>query len=106
MKFLLVLLVAPLIALALLYFIFPGRLVAFGRWLLRRRGGLVERRVTVDGRVWPYLAGGDPAKPTLLLVHRFAGDKDNWQMLAAHLRGSPVLAPHLPALGAKETKPP
>src|SRR3546814_4711229 len=82
MKFLLVLLVAPLSALALLYFIFPGRLVAFGRWLLRRRGGLVERRVTVDGRVWPYLEGGDPAKPTLLLVHGFAGDKDNWPMLA------------------------
>ena len=105
MKFLLVLLVAPLIALALLYFIFPGRLVAFGRWLLRRRGGLVERRVTVDGRVWPYLEGGDPAKPTLLLVHGFAGDKDNWPMLAAHLRGYHVIAPDLPGFGENERNP-
>ena len=55
MKILLVLVFAPLIALALLYYLFPGRLVAFGRWLLRRRGGLVPKRVTVDGRAWPYL---------------------------------------------------
>src|SRR3546814_20112403 len=105
MKFLLVLLVAPLIALALLYFIFPGRLVAFGRWLLRRRGGLVERRVTVDGRVWPYLEGGDPAKPTLLLVHGFAGGKDNWPMIAAHLRGYQVNAPDLPGLRETDLNP-
>ena len=39
MKFLLTLITAPLIALALFYFVFPGRLVALGRWLLRKRGG-------------------------------------------------------------------
>src|SRR3546814_6053443 len=92
MKFLRVLLVAPRIALALTYFIFPGRLVAFGRWLLRRRAGLVQKSVMVDGRAWPYLEGGDPAKPTLVLVHGFAGDKDNWPMLAAHLRAYHVIA--------------
>src|SRR3546814_8648647 len=105
MKFLLVLLVAPLIALALTYFIFPGRLVAFGRWLLRRRAGLVQKSVMVDGRAWPYLEGGDPAKPTLVLVHGFAGDKDNWPMLAAHLRAYHVIAPDLPGFGENERNP-
>ncbi|HMO77107.1 MAG TPA: alpha/beta fold hydrolase [Sphingopyxis sp.] len=106
MKFLLILLTAPLIALVLIYFLFPGRLVSFGRWALRKRGGMVQKSVTVDGRVWPYLEGGDPAKPTLLLVHGFAGDKDNWSFLAPYLtRDYHVVAPDLPGFGENERNP-
>ncbi len=106
MKILLVLVFAPLIALALLYYLFPGRLVAFGRWLLRRRGGLVPKSVTVDGRAWPYLEGGDPGKPLLLFVHGFAGDKDNWSMIAPYLtRDYHVIAPDLPGFGENERNP-
>lgn len=106
MKTLLILLFAPLIALALLYFVFPGRLVAIGRTLLRRRGRMVQKNVTVDGRNWPYLEGGDPAKPLLLLVHGFAGDKDNWSMIAPYLtRDYHVIAPDLPGFGENERNP-
>ncbi|PQM26430.1 alpha/beta hydrolase [Sphingopyxis lindanitolerans] len=106
MKILLTLLVAPLIALALLYFVFPGRLVALGRWLLRRRGGTVQKSVTVEGRAWPYLEGGDPAKPTLLLVHGFSGDKDNWSFLAPYMtRDYRIIAPDLPGFGENERNP-
>lgn len=103
MKIILVLLFAPLISLALLYFLFPARLVAFGRGLLRRRGGMVQKIVRVDGRDWPYLEGGDPAKPALLLVHGFGGDKDNWSMIAPYLtRDYHVIAPDLPGFGENE----
>lgn len=106
MKILLILVFAPLIALALLYFLFPGRLVALGRWLLRRRGGTVQKSVTVEGRAWPYLEGGDPAKPTLLLVHGFSGDKDNWSFLAPYMtRDYHVVAPDLPGFGENERNP-
>ncbi|MBL0898391.1 MAG: alpha/beta fold hydrolase [Reyranella sp.] len=105
MRILLILIFAPLIALTLMYFIFPGRLVAIGRWLLRKRGGTVQKSVTVDGRSWPYLEGGDPAKPTLLLVHGFSGDKDNWSMIAPHLRDYHVVAPDLPGFGENERNP-
>src|SRR3546814_60642 len=106
MKILLTLLVAPLIALALLYFVFPGSLVALGRWLLRRRGGTVQKSVTVEGRAWPYLEGGDPAKPTLLLVHGFSGDKDNWSFLAPYMtRDYRIIAPDLPGFGENERNP-
>ena len=106
MKILLILLFAPLIALALLYFVFPGRLVALGRALLRQRGRMVQKSVTVDGRSWPYLEGGDPAKPLLLLVHGFAGGKDNWSMIAPHLtRDYHVIAPDLPGFGENERNP-
>ena len=106
MKFFLILITAPLIALALLYFLFPGRLVALGRWLLRKRGGTVRKSVTIDGRVWPYLEGGDPSKPTLLLVHGFSGDKDNWSFLAPYLtRDYHVIVPDLPGFGENERNP-
>ncbi len=106
MRILLVLIFAPLIALTLMYFIFPGRLVAIARWLLRKRGGTVQKSVTVEGRAWPYLEGGDPAKPTLLLVHGFAGDKDNWSMIAPYLtRDYHVIAPDLPGFGENERNP-
>lgn len=106
MKFLLILLFAPLIALVLMYFVFPGRLVASGRWLLRKRGGTVQKSVIVEGRAWPYLEGGDPAKPTLLLVHGFSGDKDNWSFLAPYLtRDYHIIAPDLPGFGENERNP-
>ena len=105
-KFLLILLFAPLIALVLMYFVFPGRLVASGRWLLRKRGGTVQKSVVVEGRAWPYLEGGDPAKPTLLLVHGFSGDKDNWSFLAPYLtRDYHIIAPDLPGFGENERNP-
>ena len=106
MRILLILIFAPLIALILIYFIFPGRLVAIGRALLRRRGGMVQKSVAVDGRIWPYLEGGDPAKPLLLLVHGFAGDKDNWSMIAPYLTCDyHVVAPDLPGFGENERNP-
>jgi pimeloyl-ACP methyl ester carboxylesterase len=106
MKIFLILLFAPLIALALMYFVFPGRLVALGRALLRQRGRMVQKSVIVDGRSWPYLEGGDTAKPLLLLVHGFAGDKDNWSMIAPYLtRDYHVIAPDLPGFGENERNP-
>ena len=106
MKLLLILFLAPLIALALLYFLFPEGLVGIGRALLRKRGGTVQKSVRVDGRDWPYLEGGDPAKPLLLLVHGFGGDKDNWSMIAPYLtRDYHVIAPDLPGFGENERNP-
>lgn len=106
MKILLIFLFAPLIAFALLYYFFPAQLVALGRSMLRKRGRTVQKSVTVDGRAWPYLEGGDPSKPSLLLVHGFAGDKDNWSMIAPYLtRDYHVIAPDLPGFGENERNP-
>ena len=106
MKILLVLIFAPLIALALLYFVFPGRLVALMRGLMRRRGRLVQKSVTVDGRVWPYLEGGDPSKPVLVMVHGFGADKDHWSFYAPWMtRDYRLIAPDLPGFGDNDRDP-
>lgn len=106
MKLLLILIAAPLIALAILYFAFPERLVALMRALVRRRGRLVRKSITVEGRTWPYLEGGDPSKPALVMVHGFGGDKDNWSFYAAGLtRDYRLIAPDLPGFGENDRDP-
>ena len=67
---------------------------------------MVQKSIVVDGRNWPYLEGGDASKPLLLLVHGFAGDKDNWSMIAPYLtRDYHVIAPDLPGFGENERNP-
>src|SRR3546814_17114874 len=101
-----VLLFAPLIAFVLLYFLFPGRLVALMRSLVRRRGRLVRKSIAVDGRVWPYLEGGDPSKPALVMVHGFGADKDHWSFYARLMtRDYRLIAPDLPGFGENDRDP-
>lgn len=103
MKILLALILAPLITLALLYFLFPEQLVQLMRWLMRRRARLVRKTITVDGRIWPYLEGGDPSKPTLVMVHGFGADKDNWTFYAPWMtRDYRLIAPDLPGFGEND----
>lgn len=103
MKILLTILLAFIIALALLYLFFPERIVAFVRWMARRRAGLTQKSVTVDGRVWPYLEGGDPSKPTLVMVHGFGADKDHWSFYAPWMtRDYRLIAPDLPGFGQND----
>lgn len=103
MKILLILLFAPLIALALLYFLFPEQLVQLMRWLMRRRARLVRKTVTVDGRSWPYLEGGDPEKPVLVMVHGFGADKDHWTFYAPWMtKDYRLIAPDLPGFGEND----
>ena len=64
----------------------------------RKRAGLEEKRVSVDGHDVVYLEGGngDP----LLLIHGFGANKDNWlpiaPLLAPHFR---LILPDLPGFG-------
>lgn len=103
MKILLVLIFALLITLALLYFLFPELLVLLMRWLMRKRARLVRKTVTVDGRVWPYLEGGDRSKPTLVMVHGFGADKDHWTFYAPRLtKDYHLIAPDLPGFGEND----
>lgn len=103
MKILLVLIFAPLVTLALLYFLFPEQLVQLMRWLMRRRARVARKTVTVDGRVWPYLEGGDRSKPTLVMVHGFGADKDHWTFYAPWLtKDYHLIAPDLPGFGEND----
>ncbi len=76
----------------------PGPMTQLGLWAERSISGLTLCHATVDGFDIPYLEGG--SGPALLLIHGFAGDKDNFtriaRFLTPHYR---VIIPDLPGFG-------
>ena len=69
------------------------------RW--RRKGKEEELSVTI-GRQHVWYRAGQGKGPTVLLLHGFAGDKEQWSQVARLLgdKGYHVVAPDLPGLGS------
>jgi abhydrolase domain-containing protein 6 len=66
----------------------------------RAMSGLDRKEVSVDGESWVYLeANAGEGKPTVLLLHGFAAEKDNWVRMARGLEGYHIIAPDLPGHG-------
>jgi pimeloyl-ACP methyl ester carboxylesterase len=83
---------------SIVYFFFPAPLVDFSRQQERNAAGLLEHSVTVSGHRMPYLEGGQGE--TILLLHGFSADKDNWTRFARYLTANyHVIAPDLPGFG-------
>lgn len=78
--------------------LWPEHAFRLGARAERALAGLVTRSTVVDGLSMPYLEGGR-GEP-LLLIHGFAGDKDNFtrcaRFLTPHYR---VIIPDLPGFG-------
>jgi pimeloyl-ACP methyl ester carboxylesterase len=103
MNFFILVLISAAVFLTLLYFFFPEQIVQLLRWLMRKRARVERKTVTVDGRTWPYLEGGDPTKPTLVMVHGFGADKDHWTFYAPWLtKDYHLIAPDLPGFGEND----
>lgn len=89
---------ALLMALVLFDRLAPMAAARAGLALERRRSGLRLRSAAVPGFTIPYLEGGK-GEP-LVLIHGFAGDKDNFtriaRFLTPHYR---VICPDLPGFG-------
>ena len=98
-KFLVVLATLLLLPVAVAL-VFPVQTARIAIGLERSASGLEERAVTNNGTVWPYLEGGPDSAPTLLLVHGFGGEKDNWLRFSRYLTDRfRVIAPDLPGFG-------
>ncbi len=67
----------------------------------RAWAGLSSKKVKNNEIEWTYSEGGDPRKPTLLLLHGLSGTRDNWNRVARYLTPNyHVIIPDLPAHGA------
>lgn len=89
---------AVVAVMAAVYFFFPGLTLGLFMKLERGKAGLVEKRVAIADHAIVYLEGGKGE--TLVLVHGYGGDKDNWTRFAAHLTPRyRVVAPDLPGFG-------
>lgn len=81
----------------------PERLLALMRWALRRRSGSQLRWVDAAGSRWPFLEGGKRAGEPLVLLHGYAGDKDNWALyLPFFRRRYRLICPDLPGFGEND----
>lgn len=86
MRVIKVVLVALLYTLAALIgamYLFPEQALKFAVGGERARSGLSQHEIQVEGRRWVYLEGGQGQ--TLLLIHGFGADKDNFTRVAASL---------------------
>lgn len=72
------------------------------RWL----AGATPRTLEVAGHRLALLEAGDPARPTLVLVHGFVGSKENWLPLMRELSADwHIIAPDLPGWGDSQRLP-
>lgn len=106
MKKALLVLLLLLAASAGTFYAFPGTLLASMQFVERTRAGLSERSVHVDGLDIRYYEGGPSDAQTILLVHGFGADKDNWPHFARALTARyHVLIPDLPGFGESSQPP-
>ena len=85
-------------SLVIVYYMFPGLIFVLSLKIARLKGGLVKRSVVIKDHTITYLIGGT-GEP-LLLLHGFGADKDNWTLIATHLRRRfKLIIPDLPGFG-------
>ena len=97
-KTLLIVIVALLLVPVVLYLAAPELLVGLAIDLERKSAGLSKGSIVVGDHTVVYLEGGEGE--TILLVHGFGANKDNWNRLAKYLTPSfHVVAVDLPGFG-------
>lgn len=98
-KLLLSLLVLLLASSAILYFV-PATQLTVLRLLEQERAGLRHEQLRVGDLNIHYYRGGPSTAETLVLIHGFAADKDNWLRFSRHLSNDyQVIALDLPGFG-------
>ena len=79
---------------------FPATLLTSVLWLEQQAAGLSHERIEVANLSIHYYRGGPPDGETLLMIHGFGADKDNWLRFARHLTERyQVIALDLPGFG-------
>lgn len=98
-----VVLVISAIALANL---FPEKFMHYALKSERDRNGLEHKTVVIQNETWHYLEGGVGKPETVVMIHGFGGDKDNWTRFAGsitpHYR---VISMDLPGFGESARHP-
>jgi len=80
------------------YYVFPEPIADYFIAAERNKAGLVKKDIKIDDHQIVYLEGGQG--PTILLLHGFTADKDNWTRFAFYLtKDYHVVIPDLPGYG-------
>lgn len=100
MKKLLAGLVTLLAAVAATLYFYPPALMASARLVETHLAGLSNQLVTAGELDFAYYDGGPKLGETIVMVHGFGADKDNWLRMVRHFSGRyHVVVPDLPGFG-------
>lgn len=100
MKKLLAGLVTLLAAVAATLYFYPPALMASARLVETHLAGLSNQVVTAGELDFAYYDGGPKLGETIVMIHGFGADKDNWLRMARHFSGRyHVVVPDLPGFG-------
>src|SRR3990167_1966874 len=103
MKKLIAALMLLLAAAAALLYLSPAALLTNIQLVERQRAGLSLKHISVGDLSIHYYEGGPSSAQTILMVHGFAANKDNWLRFARHLsQDYRVIALDLPGFGASD----
>ena len=79
------------------YYTFPDKIAVCMVDAFRSKAGLAKKEIQIDDHRIVYLEGG--RGPTILLLHGYTGNKDNWTAFAGYLTANyHVVIPDLPGL--------
>lgn len=105
-RFLLFIIIALLGTSIAIYVFFPGALLQLAQTVERGKADLTQKNVQIDSFNIVYLESGDRNNETILFVHGFGADKDNWTRLAKHFyQNYHLVALDLPGFGESTRDP-
>src|SRR3989338_1087834 len=88
---------------AALLYLSPAALLTTLQLVERQRAGLSLKQISVSDLNIHYYEGGPSSAQTILMVHGFAANKDNWLRFARYLsQDYRVIALDLPGFGASD----
>ena len=98
MKKILIAILVVIVAVVAGYYAFPEKVAGYIIDAARNKAGLTKKEIKIDDHNIIYLEGGKG--PTILLLHGYTGDKDNWTRFAAYLtKDYHVVIPDIPGNG-------
>ena len=98
MKRVLIAVLVVIVAVVIGYYAFPEKVAGYMINAARSKVGLIKKEIQIDDHKIVYLEGGKG--PTILLLHGYTGDKDNWTMFADYLtKGYHVVIPDISGYG-------
>ena len=80
------------------YYAFPEKVAGYIINAARSKAGLTKKEIKIEDHTIVYLEGGKG--PTILLLHGYTANKDNWTRFAAYLtKDYQVVIPDIPGYG-------
>ena len=98
MRKILIAILVVIVAVVVVYYAFPEKVADYIIKAARSKAGLTRKEVKIDDHHIVYLEGGKG--PTVLLLHGYTANKDNWISFAAYLtKDYHVVIPDIPGSG-------